>query len=178
MGNQNVRKTIVSVLWYFVSICAAARADDVNAYTIRDGTFEISSKEYIFRSGKVVEKYDFTFRGILEGGGVDGRTGLPGPPGLHEVGFRTKSGKMVEYGERWKNDVITAFVSKFPKDVAEALIFEGVAKQRLEIQLLGRTAVRRVDLSLSNAKFVLWANVEMRQVRTEIKKKKGIKRPH
>jgi len=145
--------TFVAFLAILVLADSSARAQEIEAYQIRSGTLEINGWSYIFRSGPTVE----TFNWLLNSGVTE--PGRPGPRGLREIGFRTKSGDLHEYLRETKDQVVKRVMEKRPEEKIVSLIFEGKSGHRVEIKLEGRTPVYRVDLRIADVPVILWSNV-------------------
>ena len=152
------RKLSLITLFCFLWIKIDLQAEDITSYHIRAGTLEMSGQKYIFRSGLDVETFDTSFLGRARESGFP-ELGIPGPRDLREVGFRTGSGAIHEYGNTWKGNVIDEFVKQNPQGIILSLIFEGRSGQRVEIKGEGKTPVYRVDMKIDGRPIVLWSNV-------------------
>jgi hypothetical protein len=128
-----------------------AYAQEIESYKIRIGTLEVSGRAYIFRSGETVETFDWL---TDSGAPQPGR----GPRGLRQIGFRSRTGELFEFGEKLPADVVARFAKERPNDAIESLVLEGKAGHRVEINVKGRTPVCRVDLVVSGFPAVLWSN--------------------
>ena len=160
MQKRPLKNIFYFLSWGFYFSVVWASAGEIESYVIREGTMEITSTEYIFKSEDFEERIDYTLKGMLGISRAGGAMGAPVPSGMREIGFRSKKGKDVSYGIEFRNDVIKRFYKENPDDTVESLVFRCEGKQLVFIRVKGKTPLRRVDLRIAGETLFLWSNVE------------------
>lgn len=147
----------VCVITLIAGAKVSVGADDkLELFVLREGILE-NKKEgppgWIFKCDEIREVYDFT---TLLGSSRSPELGSDPIPGLKEVGIKTETGLVCEYGDQLRTPALLKFFKKNPKEIGEFVIFEDSLGERLELSVKKPNSICRVDMRIEGRTYCIW----------------------
>jgi hypothetical protein len=130
--------------------------DKLKLFVLREGIRE-NKKEgppgWVFTWDEIREVYDFTTK---LGSSRSPELGSDLIPGLKEVGIKTETGLICEYGDQMRTPALLKFFENNPKEVGEFVIFEDALGERLELSVKKPNSICRVDMRFEGRTYCIW----------------------